>query len=124
MTDITTPAHIKTLVDAFYQKVLAEPEIGFIFNDVAKLSWDEHMPTMYSFWGSLLLGTNTYAGNPMVKHMQLNKLVTLTPAHFNKWLQLWMATVNQNFAGPKANEAIARATSIAGIMQLKIAGSR
>jgi hemoglobin len=124
MHDITTGADIELLVDSFYKKVIADPTIGFIFTDVVTLSWQKHIPVMYSFWGSLLLGQNTYKGNPMVKHMELDKLVTLTPAHFDKWLQLWVSTVNELFGGPKADEAIERARSIAGIMRLKVEQSR
>jgi len=83
MTDISTRAHIEILIDEFYKKVIADPVIGFIFTDVVKLSWEKHIPVMYSFWESMLLGENTYKGNPMVKHIELDKLVTLTPEHFN-----------------------------------------
>ncbi|HLP51622.1 MAG TPA: group III truncated hemoglobin [Chitinophagales bacterium] len=124
MHDISTTADIKVLVDEFYKKVIADPTIGFIFTEVVQLSWQKHIPVMYSFWGSLLLGENTYKGNPMIKHMELDKLVTLTPAHFHAWLQLWVSTVNENFKGPKADEAIDRARSIAGIMLLKVEQSR
>ena len=120
MQDITTEQDIKILVDNFYSKVLVDPVIGFIFTDVAKLSLEKHMPVMYSFWTSLLLGANTYTGNPMVKHMALDKQVQLTKTHFERWLELWEQTVNENFKGDKANEAISRAKSIAGVMQLEI----
>lgn len=124
MTDISTRAHIEVLVDEFYKKVITDPVIGFIFTDVVKLSWEKHIPVMYSFWGTMLLGENTYKGNPMVKHMELDKLTTLTPQHFNRWLELWIATVQEHFAGPKAQEAIDRARSIAGIMLYKIEQNR
>ncbi|MES2621618.1 MAG: group III truncated hemoglobin [Bacteroidota bacterium] len=120
-SDILTEADIQQLVDEFYKKVVADPVIGFIFTEVVQLSWQKHIPVMYSFWGSLLLGTNTYAGNPMIKHLELDKLVPLTKEHFERWLALWEGTVNENFEGPKADEAISRAKSIAGVMQLKIA---
>ncbi len=124
MTDISTRAHIEVLVDEFYKKVITDPVIGFIFTDVVKLSWEKHIPVMYSFWGTMLLGENTYKGNPMVKHMELDKLTTLTPQHFNRWLELWIATVQEHFAGPKAQEAIDRARSIAGVMLYKIEQNR
>ncbi|HRG88323.1 MAG TPA: group III truncated hemoglobin [Chitinophagales bacterium] len=124
MTDISTRAHIEILIDEFYKKVIADPVIGFIFTDVVKLSWEKHIPVMYSFWESMLLGENTYKGNPMVKHIELDKLVTLTPEHFARWLQLWVTTVRQLFSGPKAEEAIDRARNIAGLMLHKVEQSR
>ena len=124
MNDISTDEDVKLLVDEFYKKVLVDPTIGFIFTEVVQLSWEKHIPVMYSFWSSLLLGTNTYSGNPMVKHFELDKLIPLTKIHFDRWLQLWEGTVKENFSGAKADEARTRAKNIAGIMQFKIEQKR
>ena len=37
--DISTSADIRLLIDTFYDKVQADPSIGFIFNDIAKVNW-------------------------------------------------------------------------------------
>ena len=118
--DILSESDVKHLVDEFYKKVLIDPIIGFIFTEVIALSWQKHIPIMYSFWNSILLGSNTYTGNPMIKHIKLNQKEFLKKEHFNRWLMLWEGTVNENFSGPKADEAISRAKNIAGIMQYKI----
>lgn len=120
-TDIANENDIKILVDKFYKKVLTDSEIGFIFTDIAHLSLEKHMSIMYSFWGSTLLGQHSYKGNPMTKHIDLNKIIPLKQNHFERWLELWEQTVNENFAGEKANEAISRAKNIAALMQYKIA---
>ena len=39
-TDITGIEDIKLLVNTFYDKVQQHPELGYIFNDVAKVHWD------------------------------------------------------------------------------------
>ena len=124
MHDITTEADIKLLIDEFYKKVIIDSTIGFIFTEVVQLSWEKHIPVMYAFWGSLLLGAGTYTGNPMVKHLALDKLEPLTKEHFGQWLELWESTVLAHFKGAKADEAIARAKSIAGVMQLKLEQQR
>ena len=124
MNDISTEADIKLLVDEFYKKVVVDPTIGFIFNEVAHFSWETHIPIMYSFWSSILLGSNSYAGNPMVKHLELDKLIPLTKNHFDKWLELWEKTVRENFNGSQADEAVTRAKNIAGIMLFKIEQKR
>jgi hemoglobin len=123
LKDISSETDVKHLLDSFYKKVIADPVIGFIFTEVIALSWEKHMPIMYSFWTSLLLGPNTYAGNPMIKHIELNQKTPLTKEHFERWLTLWESTVHENFSGPKADEAISRAKSISGIMQFKIGQS-
>ena len=94
--------------------------IGYIFNDVAKVNWTEHLPVMYSFWGSLLLNEGTYAGNPMQKHIALSKLTPLTSTEFAEWLRLFTQTVDELFTGPIADEAKTRAANIARMMLAKI----
>ncbi len=122
--DITSEEDIKLLIDSFYTKVVVDPVIGFIFTDVVKLSWETHIPIMYTFWGSILLGNHSYHGNPMAKHMDLDKKITLTQEHFDRWLALWEVTVKENFVGNKATEAINRAKMIAPLMLHKVEQSR
>jgi len=108
-SDIHTSADVKRLVDCFYEKVNHDPLLAPIFNDFAQVDWPEHLPTMYKFWESLLLGSGTYQGAPFPKHMGL----PVSQEHFERWLTLFVATVRENFSGPKALEAIGRAASIA-----------
>jgi len=49
MNDISTEADIKLLIDEFYKKVIDDSTIGFIFTEVVQLSWEHHIPVMYSF---------------------------------------------------------------------------
>lgn len=124
MQDISTREDIETLVSRFYEKVLKDDVIGYIFTDVARMDWNHHMPIMYDFWETLLLDAQKYKGNPMVKHLQLDNQEPLESIHFDQWLTLWKQTVKENFQGKKADEAIVRAENIAHLMQLKITQSR
>ena len=107
--DIATTADVALLVDRFYGKVRVDALLGPIFNDVAQVDWPAHMATLYSFWETMLLGTGTYHGAPYPKHAVL----PVEKAHFDRWLELFLATVDENFSGPKAEEAKGRALSIA-----------
>ena len=111
--DISTEADVKTLVDSFYIKVDADEILAPIFKDVARVDWDEHLPIMYKFWGSLLLRSGTYQGQPWPKHAVL----PVNVEHFNRWLSLFKQTVDEHFAGPKAAEAKNIAGSIADTFQ-------
>jgi hemoglobin len=124
MHDINDETDVALLTDKFYKKVIPDPLIGPFFTDVVKFSWDEHIPIMNKFWGSVLLGSGSYNGNPMVKHFMLDKKSELNQVHFDRWLQLWEETVNENFSGEKAAETIMRAKNIAGIMHYKIVQNR
>lgn len=118
--DITERNDIEILINCFYEKVKANEIIGFIFNDVANVDWEKHLPRMYSFWASLLLGENSFTGNPMIKHIALNKLTRLTNHEFSEWLRLFNQTTDELFKGEKAEEAKLKASNIARLMLYKI----
>ncbi|MBV6484325.1 MAG: Group 3 truncated hemoglobin ctb [Flavobacteriales bacterium] len=118
--DISSQEDIKLLVDTFYNKVQANATLGYIFNDVAKLNWDEHLPKMYSFWGSLLLQEHSYQGNPMQIHVELSKITTMSSVEFSEWINLFYQTVDELFEGEIASEAKIRAANIARLMQHRI----
>lgn len=113
MNDILVRDDVKKLVDTFYDKVKADELIGPLFGHV---DWPHHLPIMYNFWSSMLLGDQTYRGNPLQKHLPL----PLERMHFERWLKLFTATVDENFAGEKADEVKMRAQSIAGIFQIRM----
>ena len=122
--DISSRTDIELLVDRFYKKVIADKTIGHFFTEVVQLDWDKHMPVMYDFWETTLLGNIKYKGNPMVKHIELARKEPLQAAHFDHWLELWRTTINEHFEGAKALEAITRAENIASLMQFKIAAEK
>jgi len=118
--DIENIEDIKLLVNSFYDKVKADKAIGFIFNDVAKVNWEKHLPVMYNFWENVLFFTGAYSGNPMIAHEKVHQQVNFTAAHFEEWLKLFLHTVDELFEGDKAELAKQRAISIAIVMQIKI----
>lgn len=107
--DISSPEDIRLMVNAFYNKVQADALLGPVFNDMARVDWESHLPIMYTFWENLLLGTARYTGRPFPKHAPL----PLDPTHFVQWINLFEASVNELFSGEKAEEAKGRARAIA-----------
>ena len=124
LKEIENRSDVETLVNKFYAKVLKDDLIGFFFKDVVHLNWDQHMPTMHDFWESTLFGLAKYRGNPMLKHIELNRKSAMKAKHFDRWLSLWEETVKENFHGDIAEDAINKATQIGGLMKFKIENSR
>lgn len=118
--DIESRDDIVLLVNTFYNLVKENNKLGYIFNDVAKIDWDSHLPKMYSFWASLLLAEHSFSGNPMEKHIALSKITSMTEVEFSEWLLLFTNTVDILFEGEKATEAKVRAGNIARLMLHKI----
>jgi hemoglobin len=113
MTDINNRNDIVTLVNLFYEKVKQDEKLTPFF---AHVNWPAHLPTMYDFWASMLLGERTYTGAPFQKHISLG----IQSEHFDRWLLLFHQTVNENFTGDKAEEVKQRAASIAGVWHYKL----
>jgi hemoglobin len=113
MRDIETREDCERLVRAFYGRALDDPLIGWLFTDVAKLDLEAHVPTITSFWETILLGVQSYRGGAFRPHAALHMRAPLRAAHFARWLVLWRATVDELFAGPRAELAKAHAQRVA-----------
>jgi hemoglobin len=120
--DIETRGDCERLVRAFYARAMTDPIIGFIFTDVARLDLEAHVPVITSFWETMLLDAQTYSGGAFHPHAALNAKVTLRPGHFAAWLALWRATVDELFAGERAELAKAAAARVAAAFQRRLAG--
>jgi hemoglobin len=114
--DITTLEDIKTLVDAFYEKVRRDELLSPIFNERIQNSWPKHLEKMYSFWQTVLLNEQTYYGSPFPPHAQL----PINHSHFEKWIELFISTTDELFKGDKSAEAKWRASKMAEMFQNKI----
>ena len=118
--DITTRADIELVIEKFYDKLLVDDLVGFLFTEVIQLNLKEHLPKLVDFWEDQLLGSYKYSGNPMRVHMDLHLKEPLKKEHFERWLQHFNETVDEHFSGMKAHLAKERAQSIATVMQIKV----
>ena len=107
---------IKLLVDTFYTNVQKDELIGPIFDEVIQDKWPVHLQKMYSFWQTILLDEHTYFGTPFMPHLKL----PITPTHFERWLNLFNATVDELFEGEIAQEAKWRADRMATMFMSKL----
>lgn len=114
--EIVSTEHIKELVDKFYEKVNKDELLAPVFNEEAGIHWEEHLPKMYKFWGTQLIGTGDYVGRPFPPHTKL----TIGVQHFERWLKLFIETVDENFIGDVAETAKAKARNIAVMFQYKL----
>ena len=122
-TDIEYDQDVVRLVDAFYGRLLEDDSISYIFKKHMRLSLEKHLPIMYDFWQSILLDKQSYRGNVMIKHIELNRLTALTDQNFSTWLSWWEQTIDTLFAGPVAETAKQKAQTMAALMQYKIKSS-
>jgi hemoglobin len=118
--DIESRTDCERLVRAFYGRALADPIIGWIFTDVAHLDLEAHVPVIASFWETILLGAGSYAGGVFAPHAALHARVRLRDGHFDRWLALWRTTVDELFAGERAELAKVHAARVARAFQRRL----
>lgn len=119
-TDIHGREDIARLVTEFYTRAFADPVLGPIFIDIAKMDLPAHMPIMCDFWETVLFQAGKYGRNAFDVHLTLHQQEPLTPMHFQLWLDLWEATVDDLFLGEKANLAKVQANRIAGSISRRL----
>ena len=119
--DIQNREDLDILMRSFYDKLLVDDVVGYLFTEVIDLDLEEHFPRIVDFWEVQLLNGGRYQGNPMKIHLDLHFKEPLTKAHFDRWLEHFNNSVDERFDGPKAHLAKERALSIATVMQIKIA---
>ncbi|UXX79037.1 group III truncated hemoglobin [Reichenbachiella carrageenanivorans] len=92
---------IKKLVNSFYAKVRKDDVLADIFNARIGNRWPEHLEKMYRFWQTVLLEEHTYFGSPFLPHANL----PIAAEHFDRWIQLFFQTIDEEFHGEKAERA-------------------
>jgi hemoglobin len=115
--DIVDSRDVARLVNVFYDRVRDDDLLGPIFDDVAHVDWATHLPRMYDFWESVLFARATFKGMPLVVHRALARRTPLTTAAFERWVALFVSTVDDLFFGSMAEHANTSAARLAAMMQ-------
>ena len=116
MKDIENINDIQLLVDSFYSKIRNDEQLGSIFNGIIQDRWPQHLEKMYRFWQTILLDDQTYFGSPFVPHAKM----PVDKSHFEQWIKLFSETVDENFAGEKAEQAKWQGQRMADMFHYKI----
>lgn len=122
MQDLADRSDVESLVEAFYRRAFADPLIGPVFTDVAQMDLAHHLPIMADFWETVLFNAGLYRRNALQIHLVLHARHPLGAEHFDRWLSLWTATVDEGFTGPVAERAKLQATRIAGSIRRRLSG--
>jgi len=120
MKDIENRQDLESLLSVFYDRLLADPSINYIFTDVAKINLQNHLPHIVNFWEQSLFYTGGYRNNVMQIHLDLNDKEPLTDAHFSTWLSHFYDTADTMFKGETTEKLKTRAESIATVMKIKV----
>lgn len=120
--DISGRPEIEQLVKAFYERVRGDELLGFIFDRVAQTNWETHLPKMYAFWETVLFRSGGYTGNPLAAHAKLVPQTEMGRTQFDRWQKLFRSTVDDLFAGEKADHIKSCAEDMANVIHARING--
>ncbi|WP_153797168.1 group III truncated hemoglobin [Foetidibacter luteolus] len=114
--DIENSEDVDLMVNSFYDKVRKDELLAPVFSSRITGHWEPHLQTMRNFWYSVLFAQPVYQGNPFAKHIGL----IVDETHFNRWLQLFNANLDEHFAGDKTEEAKTKAGKMSQLFQFKM----
>ena len=115
-SDLDSPEAIELMVESFYSRIKNDPRLSLIFFELGKVDLDMHLPHIKRYWGKLLLANPGYDRHTMNIHRALHEKVNLRPADFERWLALFLETIDDSFSGPLAERAKKVASNVAGNM--------
>ncbi len=116
LSDLKNREDLEKLLTEFYSVAVTDAKIGHYFTRIAQLDLKTHLPIIVDFWEKVLFGNPVYFRNPMAVHHQLHEKAPFKKEHFDRWLEIWMITVDHLFLGETANKAKDKATVIARAM--------
>ena len=119
--DLDSRERIADLVRDFYRDVAMDDLLGPIFA-AAHDDWPTHLATLTDFWAKQLLAEPGYDGNPLRAHAPVHARTPFGHAHYQRWLELFTATVDEQFTGPYAELAKHRAQRMARALERLLDG--
>src|SRR5579875_3424359 len=99
--DIENRADLVNMLQAFYKKAFQDELIQHFFLEVVPLDLEHHIPLIADFWESVLFNTHNYRRNVMQLHLDMNQLSPIRKEHLDRWVQLFTATIDDFFEGPR-----------------------
>ena len=116
---------LSLLVHTFYNKIRADEEIAFYFNDMIQ-DWDEHLEKLTDFWEMNLFGGKMYKGDPLKAHVKVDEHFSgkIGPNEFGIWLNYWAQTLEELFEGENVDILKRRARKMGTFIYMGMFNSR
>jgi hemoglobin len=120
MRDLQNRDDLHLVMSQFYEKLLQDQNINYIFTAIATIDLVPHLVDLVNFWEQNLFSTGNYNKNVLQIHLNLNDKIKFTDEHFDIWLNYFNLSIDQNFSGLIAENMKTRALSIATVMKIKM----
>lgn len=121
--DLDTRGRIHDMVVRFYREVAFDELLAPVFEDVAEVDWTRHIPRLIDYWARVLLREPGYDGYILGPHQRVHALEPFELAHFDRWYQLFVETVDDGWEGPFAETAKRHAARTATMLARRVLGA-
>jgi hemoglobin len=118
--DIENREELEEFLRAFYKKAFADELIGHFFTEVVPLDLTTHIPVIAGFWESVVFNSHGYRQNVMEVHKHIHLLSKIKKEHLDRWVKIFIETLDEQFEGYKTELMKQRARSIATLMDIKL----
>lgn len=122
--DLDSRGAIHDLVVAFYREIVFDELLEHVFGEVAEVDWAVHIPHLIDYWSRVLLGERGYDGAIVRAHAHVHSIEPLRLEHFERWYDLWVASIDATWSGPHAEQAKRHAVLIGGVLSSRLIGVR
>jgi len=119
--DIRGREDVERFVRDFYRQAAMDELLGPVFA-AARVDWNAHIATLVDFWSWQLFGERGYEGHPLLAHEPVHARTPFTDAHYDRWVELFTATIDAAFAGPVAEMAKGRGRKMAVALRRLLEG--
>jgi hemoglobin len=119
--DIADRDDIEVLVRNFYRDAAMDDLLGPVF-EAARVNWNAHIATLIDFWAWQLLGEPGYDGHPLRAHEPVHARTPFAHSFYERWVELFCATVDASFQGSVAEMAKGRGRKMASAMERLLSG--
>jgi hemoglobin len=115
-SDLDSRTAIHDVVVHFYREVVFDELLGPVFDEVAEVDWSLHLPKLVDYWCRVLLREPGYDGLILAAHRHVHEIQPFRLEHFDRWYELWVASIDSRWAGPGAESAKAHARHIGEVL--------
>jgi hemoglobin len=105
LSDLSGRADVHDLVVEFYREVIFDDVLGPVFEEVAEVRWDEHIPRLVDYWCRILFGDLDHRGSLTVAHRHLHQVMPIRAEHCDRWYGRWTECLDGRWRGPNADRA-------------------
>ncbi|MEP6622856.1 MAG: group III truncated hemoglobin [Acidimicrobiia bacterium] len=104
----------------FYREIVFDDLLGPVFDEVAEVDWTTHIPKLIDYWCRVLLGEPGYDGYILHAHDEVHAIESFRPELFDRWVGLFVESVDAGWRGPVAERAKSHAARMAGVLARRL----